>query len=63
MRWTGPNTEVIDVIQLRGKDNVTRTLYRLRRHGLWVANCASLDELAQHVDLGQLEEVPPSAQP
>jgi hypothetical protein len=58
MRWVGPNTEVIDVIELRGKDGVIRTLYRLRRHGLWIANCATLDELAQHVDLSQLEEVP-----
>jgi hypothetical protein len=56
MRWTGPNTEVIDVIQLRGKDGVTRSLYRLRRHGHWIANCATLDELALYVDLGQLEE-------
>jgi hypothetical protein len=58
VRWVGPNTEVIDVIQLRGKDGVSRPLYRLRRHGLWVANCATLEELALHVDLGQLEEVP-----
>ena len=56
MRWTGPNTEVIDVISLRGKDGVRRTLYRLRRHGLWIANCATLAELAEHVDLGQLQE-------
>jgi hypothetical protein len=58
MRWVGPNTEIVDVIQLRGKDDVTRNLYRLRRIGLWVANCTTLDELAQHVDLGQLEEDP-----
>jgi hypothetical protein len=56
VRWTGPNTEVVDVIQLRGKDGITRMLYRLRRHGRWIADCATIDQLAEHVDLATLRE-------
>jgi hypothetical protein len=56
MRWVGPNGEIVDVIRLRGKDGVTRELYRLRRHGRFVANCATPDELAEYVDPATLTE-------
>jgi hypothetical protein len=57
MRWTGGNGEAVEVIRVRGKDDITRNLYRLRREGLWIADYATLDELAQHVDLATLTEV------
>jgi hypothetical protein len=56
VRWVGPNGEVVDVIRLRGKDGVTHELYRLRRHGRFVANCRSLEQLAEHVDVAGLRE-------
>jgi hypothetical protein len=57
VRWTGANGEAVEVIRVRGKDDITRNFYRLRRGGLWIADYATLDELAQHIDLATLTEV------
>lgn len=56
MRWVGPNTETVDVIQLT-RDGHSTTVYRLRRHGRFVANCETLEQLAEYVDLAALREV------
>ena len=33
-----------------------RKSYRVKRHGVWIADCDTLEELSAHVDLAQLME-------
>jgi hypothetical protein len=55
-RWVGPDGyEVVPAIR------AGRQVLRLRRHGWLVADCASVAELAGHVDLAELCEVIPLA--
>jgi hypothetical protein len=57
MRWHGPDGTTVEVVSIT-RGGYTRDYYRLRQWGTWTADCASLDELARHVDLAQLVEQP-----
>ncbi|WP_424530496.1 transposase [Sphaerisporangium viridialbum] len=51
-RWVGGNGYEIEPIRLDG-----RTLLRVRQHGILVAYCRSVAELAKYVDLDELVEL------
>jgi hypothetical protein len=52
----GPNGEVVDVIRYRDKLGYDRRVYRLTRHGVFICECKTPEELARHVDLAALVE-------
>jgi hypothetical protein len=58
----GPNGETVEVVSYVDKMQIHRRVYRLKRHGTWVGDYKSADELAKVVDLAELVEdrdVPP----
>jgi len=55
-RMRGPNGEVVYVIRYRDKMGYDRRCYRLSRHGVFIGEYKSPDELANVVNLGELVE-------
>ncbi|WP_204056360.1 transposase [Microbispora corallina] len=51
-RWVGP-----DGLEIVPAHHAGRQVLRLRRHGLVVADCLSVEEVARYVDLADLCEV------
>ena len=56
VRMTGPNGEVVDVIRYRDKLGYDRRCYRLTRHGVFIGEYKSPEELGRVVDLAILVE-------
>ena len=63
MRMRGPNGEVVDVIRYRDKMGYDRRVYRLTRHGLFIGEYKTTEELANMVDLATLIEDEDGARP
>ena len=53
---TGPNGEVVDVIRYRDKLGYDRRCYRLTRHGVFVGEYKTPEELGRVVDLAEMVE-------
>ncbi|WP_219470920.1 transposase [Nonomuraea rhizosphaerae] len=51
-RWVGPDGYDVIAAERDG-----RQVLRVRRHGITVADCGSVAEVARHVDLADLCEV------
>lgn len=56
LRMRGPNGEVVDVIRYRDKMQQDRRVYRLTRHGVFVGEYKTPEDLAKHVDVAELVE-------
>ena len=56
VRMRGPNGVVVDVIRYRDKMQQDRRVYRLTRHGAFIGEYKTPDELAKAVDLAELVE-------
>ena len=56
VRMRGPNGEVVDVIAYRDKMQQDRKVYRLTRHGVFIGEYKTAEELGKHVDLATLVE-------
>jgi hypothetical protein len=55
-RMRGPNGEVVDVISYADKLGYLRRVYRLTRHGVFIGEYKTPEELARHVELATLVE-------
>jgi hypothetical protein len=62
MRMRGPNGAVVEVIRYRDKMQQDRRVYRLTRHGVFVGEYKTPDELAKVINLGELVEDAQSAE-
>ena len=51
----GPG-EMVDVVRYRDKLGYDRRVYRLLRHGVFICECKTPEELARHIDLAELVE-------
>ena len=56
VRMRGPNGEVVDVIRCRDKLGYDRRVYRLTRHGTFVGEYKTPEDLGKVVDLATLIE-------
>ena len=56
VRMRGPNGVVVDVIRYRDKLGYDRRCYRLSRHGVFVGEYKTPEELGKVVDLAELVE-------
>ena len=56
VRMRGPNGEVVDVIQYKDKLGFDRRCYRLTRHGVFIGEYKTPEDLGQVVDLAELVE-------
>ena len=56
VRMRGPNGVVVDVIRYRDKMQQDRRVYRLTRHGVFVGEYKTPEELGKVVDLAELIE-------
>ena len=56
VKLRGPNGEVIDVVRYTDKLGNDRRVYRLHRHGVFVGEYKTPEELAKVVDLAELVE-------
>jgi hypothetical protein len=55
VRWSGPDGIEVDLVEVT-RDGRTRSYYRLRQWGRFVADVATIEQLARHVDLSRLVE-------
>jgi hypothetical protein len=62
VRMRGPRGEVVDVIRYRDKMQQDRRVYRLTRHGVFVGEYKTPDELAKVINLAELVEAAESAE-
>ena len=56
VRMRGPNGEVVDVTRYRDKLGYDRRCYRLTRHGLFIGEYKTPDELGKVMNLAELVE-------
>ena len=56
VRMRGPNGVVVDVIRYRDKMQQDRRVYRLTRHGTFVGEYKTPEDLGKAVDLAKLVE-------
>jgi hypothetical protein len=56
MRMRGPDGVVVDVIRYRDKMQQDRRCYRLTRHGVFIGEYKTPEDLGKVVDLGELVE-------
>ena len=56
VRMRGPNGDVVDVIRYRDKLGYDRRVYGLTRHGVFIGEYKTPDELGKAVDLAELVE-------
>jgi hypothetical protein len=55
----GPDGVRVEVVSYVDKMLTPRDVYRLKRHGSWVGDYKSIEELRKHVDLAELVEDEP----
>ena len=56
VRLTGPGGVTVEHVTYTDKIGHTHRVLRLKRHGVFVGDYRSVDELARHVDVGALRE-------
>ena len=56
MRMRGPDGVVVDVIRYRDRMQQDRRVYRLTRHGVFIGEYKTPEELAKVIDLAELVE-------
>ena len=56
MRLRGKSGELVTSVEYEDKAGVRRRVLRLTRHGVHIADAATVEELARHVDLAELVE-------
>jgi hypothetical protein len=56
VKLRGPDGVTVEVVAYVDEMQIHRQVYRLQRHGVWIGDDKTVDELGRHVDLSTLVE-------